>query len=356
MPFTMERTEATFPVRTPVPADPTPLYTRRVSVVAEPRDSELEPCPVCGTGQRLEPRFAIEGMAARIAVCRACGVGRLHPMPSEGEIRAFYPDPYYGEPGRKFWPTVEALVRLVGSRHVRFLSRGLPAGARILDVGCGRGVHLRALADRGFEVHGFEMSESAVRGVDPRAKLAIAPDLRDVGYPEASFEQVILWHVLEHLRDPAGTIAEIRRILRPGGRLVVAVPNFGSLQARWAGPAWFHLDPPRHLHHFPVSALEALVEAADFRVLSRHHFSLRQNPFGWVQSALNRRVDLPPNALYALLQRGPLPEAVSLDAATRRRLLLFYLLGMPVGLALSVGAALLRSGATVHLVCRAGRD
>jgi SAM-dependent methyltransferase len=277
-------------------------------------------------------------------------------MPSEAEIRSFYPDHYYGEPGRKFLPSVEALVRLVGSRHVRFLSRGLAAGARILDVGCGRGVHLGALADRGFEVHGFEVSERAARGVDPRATVAIAAELRDARYPAGFFDKVILWHVLEHLRDPMGTLEEVRRILRPGGRLVVAVPNFGSLQARWAGPTWFHLDPPRHLFHFPVRALERMLEAADFRVLSHHHFSLRQNPFGWVQSALNRRADLPPNALYTLLQQGPLPDAPALERATRRRLLLFYLLGMPIGLALSVGAALLRSGATVHLVCRAGRS
>ncbi|MBW2316543.1 MAG: class I SAM-dependent methyltransferase [Deltaproteobacteria bacterium] len=337
-----------------VPSAGAALYGRRVSLIEPKREVERGPCPACA-GVGLEPRFAIEDLAARIAVCTQCGLGRLHPMPSEAEVRSFYPDRYYGEPGNKFWPSVEALVRLVGSRHVRFLSRGLPAGARILDVGCGRGVHLRALADRGFAVHGFEMSESAARGVDPRAKLAIAADLRGVGYPAGFFDQVILWHVLEHLRDPVGTLEEVQRVLRPGGRLVVAVPNFGSLQARWAGPAWFHLDPPRHLYHFTVQALERMLEAAGFRVLSHHHFSLRQNPFGWVQSALNRRSDLPPNALYALLQRTPLPDIAELDAASRRRLLLSYVLGMPLGLILAVGAALLHSGATVHMVCRADR-
>ena len=344
-------TLATHPERDAVTGEPDALYDRRVTTAA-PGAVEAGPCPVCAS-PTLEPRFAIEGLATRIAVCPECGLGRLHPMPSEAEIRSFYPDRYYGEPGRKFWPSVEALLRVVGSRHVRFLSRGLPEGGRILDVGCGRGVHLAALADRGFEVHGFELSESAARGADPRAKLTIAPDLAEARYPAASFDSVILWHVLEHLPDPVATLAEIRRILRPGGQLVVAVPNFSSLQARWAGPGWFHLDPPRHLYHFPIAALERLLASSGFSVLSRHHFSLRQNPFGWVQSALNRSRSLPPNALYVLLQRGPLPNAQALDASTRRRLLLAYLLGMPIGLALSVGAALLRRGATIHVVCRA---
>jgi 2-polyprenyl-3-methyl-5-hydroxy-6-metoxy-1,4-benzoquinol methylase len=302
------------------------------------------------------PSFTLEDMATELVVCRECHLGRLAPMPSSDEIRAFYPDEYYGESERKFERTVELLVRLVGERHARFLSRGLRPGARVLDVGCGRGVHLAALADRGFEVHGFEVSGRASRGIDPRAKLAIAPDLAQVGYPGRFFDQVILWHVLEHLRDPVGTLREVRRVLRPGGRLIVAVPNFGSLQARWAGPAWFHLDPPRHLYHFTVPVLRRLVETADFRIRSEHHFSLRQNPFGWVQSALNRSERWPRNALYVLLQESSLHQADRLTRSTRRALRLAYLAGMPIGLALAILEALARSGATIHLVAHAGRS
>ncbi len=283
-------------------------------------------------------------------VCNDCGLGRLDPLPDLEEVRSFYPDEYYGEPGTKFQPQVEGLVRWVGERHVSFLSRALPAGARVLDVGCGRGVVLGALANRGFEVHGVEISKEATVGADPRAEIRIAPQLSAAGYEAGFFDEVLIWHVLEHLHDPRGTLEEALRILRPGGRLVVAVPNFSSLQARWSGAAWFHLDAPRHLYHFPLSALVRLVEEVGFSIESQHHFSLRQNPFGWIQSLLNRFPVFPRNALYTLLhqrQRGAAPPC---PASTRFWLLTWLVLVTPAALAATLVATLLRSGATVHLV------
>jgi SAM-dependent methyltransferase len=309
------------------------------------------PCPLCGAGGGRSI-FAVEGCASPVVACQECGLARLDPMPSDEELARFYPDAYYGDPGIKFQSTVEWLVRAVGARHIRFLASGVPPGGRILDVGCGRGVLLAELADRGFEVHGVERTAAAALGADPRAQIRIAPDLVAAAYPAESFDAVIIWHVLEHLREPMAAIREIQRVLRPGGKLVVAVPNFSSLQARWAGPAWFHLDLPRHVFHFPLRALRRLLEQSGFVFVSEHHFSLRQNPFGWIQSSLNRHTDLPRNGLYTLLHRRPPGEAAPFDAATRRRLLLAGVLRLPLALLLTVAEAVLRSGATVHVVAR----
>jgi SAM-dependent methyltransferase len=273
-------------------------------------------------------------------------------MPSAEEVSALYPDEYYGEPGVKFQSLVERLVRIVAARHVAFLSGGLAPGARVLDVGCGRGVILGPLADRGLEVHGVEISAEAARGVDARARVRIAPRLADAGYDDAYFDEVIVWHVLEHLLDPAGTLAEIARILRPGGRVIVAVPNFESAQARWMGPAWFHLDLPRHLYQFPASALCTLLEGSGFDVVSEHHFSLRQNPFGWIQSALNRIPGLPRNGLYTVLHERARGEAPPFTAATRLVLWGLLVLLTPAALGATLLATLARSGATVHVVAR----
>ena len=133
---------------------------------------------------------------------------------------------------------------------------------------------------------------------------------------------------------------------------MVAVPKLSSLQARWAGAAWFHLDAPRHLTHFSRESLGRLLGALGFEVTSEHPFSLRQNPFGWIQSAQNVSRRLPRNGLYTLLHERAQGAPAPYTPALRWRMLLGGLLLAPLALLLSVGAALLRRGATFHLVAR----
>lgn len=329
---------------------PSNLYGVQVTHIVDAKSVDREACPVC-MQTSVVPTYDIEGLDSQIVVCRQCGLGRFSPTPSAGQIAAFYPDDYYGDTGRKFEGLVETLVRIVAARQARFLTRGLSAGARVLDVGCGRGVMLRAFADRGFEVHGTEFSAAATRGADPRAKLHITSRLADTALPAESFDQIVLWHVFEHLPDPRETVEEIHRLLKPGGKCVIAVPNFSSLQARLTRAGWFHLDPPRHLFHFPVAALRRLLEQTGFECLTEHHFSLRQNPFGWVQSLLNRCSSFPRNGLYVLLHRS-IQREKPFTRSQRWIFRLAFLFGMPVAVVLSVVAAILRQGATVTVVAR----
>ena len=326
------------------------LHVERVSAV-NVRCTATAPCAICGQVEAYRI-FAIEGLPIWLVSCPSCQTGRLDPQPSAEVLSQYYPQDYYGDAGAKFSGLVERLVRFVGSRHARFLARHLPPQARVLDVGCGRGFALQLLADCSLECHGFEVTADAVRGIDPRVRVRVATSLTQAAYPDAHFDEVIVWHVLEHVPDPRGLLVEIHRVLKPNGVLVVAVPNFASWQARWAGSAWFHLDPPRHLFHFPLAGLKRLLSETGFHCSREHHFSLRQNPFGWIQSALNKFHGLPRNGIYVLLHRRAPHAPPPYSPAIRLLLRLLYCGLSPIGLGLSIVEAMFRSGATVHVVAR----
>jgi SAM-dependent methyltransferase len=186
----------------------------------------------------------------------------------------------------------------------------LSPGARILDIGCGRGTLVRMARDAGYEAYGIERpspEEHPVQNV-------FYKDLAECGFPDGHFQLVTIWHVLEHLRDPLTTLAEIRRILAPGGWLSVAVPNFGGVQAQASGALWFHLDLPRHLWHFRRRSLEALLAKSGFRAARCSTLSFEYDWYGTLQSWMNRACS-DDNRLYSLLKGRP--AASSVDKALR---------------------------------------
>jgi 2-polyprenyl-3-methyl-5-hydroxy-6-metoxy-1,4-benzoquinol methylase len=273
----------------------------------------------------------------------------MAPLPTPAQLAPYYPDQYYGSDGEKFRGLIETAIRFVGARRLWFLTSRLPQNASVLDIGCGRGVLLRELANCGYRVYGTERSSAAASGADSRAEIHIVETLSDARFEAEMFDMIILWHVFEHLVDPCETLKEASRILKAGGSLVIAVPNFSSWQACWSRSDWFHLDPPRHIFHFSIESLRRLLRSAGFEIRSWHHFSLRQNPFGWVQSVLNR-IGCSRNSMYSWLLRDKTTSRELPSAGLQTLFIFAFLVGMPVAIAIEILAALFRRGATVHVV------
>lgn len=147
-------------------------------------------------------------------------------------------------------------------------------GGRLLDVGCGSGAWLSFMQTRGWDGHGVDFDHRAVAVARAKGLPVSLGSLEDQQLPAASFDAVTLNHVVEHLPSPVSTLRECRRVLRPGGKLVVSTPNGTSLGHRLLGPSWRGLEPPRHLHVFNFMALEAALRLAGFqRVVLHGHVS-----------------------------------------------------------------------------------
>ncbi|MFQ5854079.1 MAG: class I SAM-dependent methyltransferase [Anaerolineae bacterium] len=219
----------------------------------------------------------VTGQSFDILRCCQCGLRYTSPRPPADELAVYYPQPL--DP-----PWLAQIVRRwLRRRRAQWSAAGQPPG-RALEIGCGDGWMLNALRQAGWEVVGTERSEeSAARprnlGLDVRVG-----NVDRCGFPAASFDLVILWHALEHLDDPLATLIEARRIMCPTGRLVVAVPNADSWQARVAGRRWVHLDVPRHLYHFGPETLAATLERAGFSLETWSFSSLTYECRGWWDS------------------------------------------------------------------------
>jgi SAM-dependent methyltransferase len=140
---------------------------------------------------------------------------------------------------------------------------------RLLDFGCGGGSYLRRMAELGWRVAGVDVSPVVARSV--RDELGIDIHLGSLPHPDlapGSFDVITMWQSLEHVHEPLAVLRAAYELLSPGGRIVVAVPNYESHAAKWFGEYWFGLDLPRHLTHFTRGTLVPVLRAAGFRVES----------------------------------------------------------------------------------------
>jgi SAM-dependent methyltransferase len=234
----------------------------------------------------------ITGETFGVHRCPACDVAFTRPRPAS--MDAYYPSRY-----RRYGGLVAVLLRALYALRVRRWAAGQTPG-RALELGCGAGWMLHALARHGWQVLGLErtaeQAQFAAQELGVPVMVGGVERLPELG----SFDLICLFHVLEHLDSPPAALRACAERLRPGGRLIVAVPNFASWQSRWGRGGWFHLDVPRHLYHFTPAALSRLLREAGFSPATVRYASWEHDPYGWVQSIQNR-LGLAHNALTCTL-------------------------------------------------------
>jgi len=233
----------------------------------------VERCPV-GCAAPLEPTDIVlaEGALLRCAEC-----GQLVSQCTE--------DAYWAALAK--WDTALGTLPDARSaaRHEAVRRRWLvailerlgkaPSGTRLLDVGCSSGAFLGTATAAGLEVDGVEPSPEAAETARRAGYKVFGGTLEEARYPDAAFDAVTLIELVEHLREPRALLAECRRVLRPGGVVLVTTPNAASWTARALGAHWevFSLrGMGGHVSFFNPGSLALLAARAGFAV---SHFETR---------------------------------------------------------------------------------
>jgi SAM-dependent methyltransferase len=217
--------------------------------------------------------------------CLRCRLLFLDPQPTDRELVPHYPESYgpynssyrssrlrgfftkevarqflgYGRP--KWWRFIlfPFYIRLA---HVpRYKKEG-----RILEIGCASGSRLRLFCELGWDAVGIEMSDYAARIARERGGNVLRGRFEEIAVPENSFDVVYMSHVFEHLRDPHFVLEKIKKILRPGGELILITPNGDSMTARLFGRFWLLLTVPRHFFIYQKDNISKLLDQHSFAV------------------------------------------------------------------------------------------
>jgi 2-polyprenyl-3-methyl-5-hydroxy-6-metoxy-1,4-benzoquinol methylase len=146
---------------------------------------------------------------------------------------------------------------------IKLIQNFHPKKGKLLDIGAGTGDFLVIAAKNGWDVVGVEPSAKA-KAIAQSKGVAFLEELSQM--QDHSADVITMWHVLEHVPDVEAQIAELKRILKPDGVLIVAVPNFRSYDALHYGKFWAAYDVPRHLWHFSKTAIKLLFEKHEVKL------------------------------------------------------------------------------------------
>lgn len=215
-------------------------------------------CIVCG-GTHAKQRFVQRGYV--VLRCPDCGLEFVAPTPGPAELADYY-DHSYAVPLERY-----AAAQQRNVARIVDLERWCPTRGRLLELGASYGHSLAAARERGWDPVGIELSPTACGYARSHFGLSVYnSDLAEVPLADGSFDAAIMWHVLEHVRNPKDQLLRLAAVLKPGGILGVRVPNVASFGARATGEWWPWMCPPAHLWFFSPDTLPRLLRACGFEV------------------------------------------------------------------------------------------
>jgi 2-polyprenyl-3-methyl-5-hydroxy-6-metoxy-1,4-benzoquinol methylase len=232
---------------------------------------------VCGSSN-LRDKLQVQDKSVSqemftIVQCQDCEFQFTNPRPDAAHIGKYYESDAYvshNSGAQGLINRVYNVARFFTVRRKVALITKLNGGraGQLLDYGCGTGHFLAGAKKAGWQVTGLEPNARARQDAAERVGQPIQEPTALTKLAPNSFDTITLWHVLEHVHALHGTLDELIAALKPGGKLLIAVPNVESLDAQHYRQDWAAYDVPRHLYHFSTSTMR--------RLLTRHNLATQQ--------------------------------------------------------------------------------
>ena len=205
--------------------------------------------------------FSVSGESFSLLLNEEYQILKTHPQPTLEKLPSYYEfEDYISHTDGKrtlFEKMYHFIKRKAIRDKVKLINSYQPVKGRILDIGAGTGDFLLECKNQNWEILGIEPNDKA-KGIAVGKGIKFGDTIEKL--ESNSFDVITMWHVLEHVPDVEHQVAELKRLLKPSGTIIIAVPNFKSYDAKYYKEFWAAYDVPRHLWHFSKTAIEKLFD------------------------------------------------------------------------------------------------
>jgi 2-polyprenyl-3-methyl-5-hydroxy-6-metoxy-1,4-benzoquinol methylase len=236
----------------------------------------LKNCPAC-SGQKMTrvlqaKDYTVSKNTFDIVRCEACDLLFTNPRPEAEQAGYFYKSENYishSNTQKGFINKLYHAVRNITLKQKTNLIQGDQQGTKnLLDIGCGNGHFLHACQQRGWNTFGMELDPDTAARAASLTGQSIYPNLQAIPN-DPQFELISLWHVLEHVYEIDAYFEFFKKRITPSGKLLLALPNSKSFDARYFKEFWAAYDVPRHIYHFNPETIQSVAKKHGFKLVKQ---------------------------------------------------------------------------------------
>lgn len=258
--------------------------SHKANVISDEVTLENVSCPLgCNNGDDyiLEGFDRLHEMPGKYSIvkCRKCGLMRTNPRPTQDTMAFYYPEDYSPYEGTQVnednvmnHADVSVWKRVV-KKFVQFNTKRVPQlkPGRMLEIGCASGAFLYKMHQAGWQVEGIEFSKTAAEKSRNLGYPVYVGAVETAPEPSQLYDMVVGWMVLEHLHEPIVALNKLNNWVKPGGYLVLSVPNAASLEFKIFKDAWYALQLPTHLFHYTPKTIEIVLNQCGWNIEKIFH-------------------------------------------------------------------------------------